>query len=109
MAKKDKSGKRKGAIGGLVGRSVGGKIVDCHANGKIIINGKPNDVNVGGLVGQSENTEIVNSSADVKVEFENETNRSEPIMELKPNIYGVGVNLRALFKKIRALFFQGSH
>ncbi len=109
MAKIDESGKRKGAVGGLVGRSIGGKIVDCHADGNIIIKGKPKDANVGGLVGQSENTEIVNSSADVKVEFENETNRSEPIIELKPNFYGIGVNLRALFKKVRAFFFQGSH
>ena len=100
MYKRDKSAKTKGAIGGLVGQAVGGKIDNCHAEGKIIIKENPEDVNVGGLVGQSENTEILNSSADVKVEFESETNPSEPIIELKPNFYGIGVNLRVLFKKL---------
>ena len=57
------------SIGGLVGRSKGGKIENCHSEGKITINGKPKDINVGGLVGQSENTEIINSSSKVKILF----------------------------------------
>jgi hypothetical protein len=32
-------------------------------------------------------------------EFENSVSRKEDIIELKPNIYGVGLNLRALWKK----------
>ena len=109
MAKRDSSGKLKGAVGGLVGRSVAGKIDNCHFKGKITINGNPAGIDVGGLIGQSENSEIVNSSADAKVEFVNETKLSEPIIELKPNFYGIGVNLRALFKRVRAFFCQGSH
>ena len=98
MAKKPQ--RTKGAIGGLVGRSDGGKIENCYAEGKIIINGNPEDVDIGGLVGQSENTEILDSSADVKIEFRNETSPNEPIIELKPNFYGIGVNLRAFFRKL---------
>ena len=54
-------------IGGLVGKSIGGKIENCHASGKIIINGVEQDINAGGLVGKVENTEIINSSSDVQI------------------------------------------
>lgn len=100
--------KRKSAVGGLVGRSIGGHIENCHFKGEITIHGNPEDVDVGGLVGRTEKTEIVNSSADAKVEFADETHPNEPIIELRPNLYGIGVNLRVLFKRTRAFFCKGS-
>ena len=96
--------KPKSAMGGLVGRSSGGRIENSHFEGKITINGNREDVDVGGLVGQSENTEIVGSSADAKVEFTDRTHSSESILELKPNFHGIGINLRALAKRIRRWF-----
>ena len=60
---------KKPAIGGLVGHSVGAKIINSHFEGKITIKGNSKDVDVGGLVGRSENTEIVNNSADAEIEY----------------------------------------
>ena len=108
--KQNKSSKKpKPAVGGLVGSSSGGRIENSHFEGKIRINGNQKDVNVGGLVGRSENTEIVNSSANAKIEFANETEPSEPIFEIKPNIYGIGVNVRALLKRVLAFLRKSSY
>jgi hypothetical protein len=108
MKKNDNPPKHKQTVGGLVGRSVGGRIENCHVKGKITINGNPDNCNVGGLVGSSEDTKILNSSADVKVEFAGQTPQTEPIIELKPNFYGLGINLRALWKKVTGLFHRTS-
>lgn len=64
--------KTKSAVGGLVGRSVGGRIENCHFEGEITIRGNPEGLDVGGLVGQQEETKIVNSSADAKIKFADE-------------------------------------
>ena len=109
METKDKHEKPKSAVGGLVGRSIGGHIKNCHFKGEIKINGNPEDIDVGGLVGQIKNTEIVNSSADAKIKFTDKMHPSEPIFELKPNLYGIGVNLRVLAEKVRAFFHNRSH
>ncbi|MGB2815525.1 MAG: GLUG motif-containing protein [Dehalococcoidales bacterium] len=59
----------KPAIGLLVGRN-NGKIINCHASGKITIHGKPEDVDAGGLIGAAgESSEVVDSSADAKIEY----------------------------------------
>ena len=108
MNKNDDAEKPRPAVGGLVGRATGGRIEDSHAKVEIRVNGKPADVDVGGLVGQSENTEIVNSSAEAKLEFADETHPGERILELKPNVYGFGVNLRPLWRKARPFFRKDS-
>lgn len=56
-------------VGGLIGMSSGVKVIDSHFKGKIVIGGKPEDMNVGGLIGQAENTEVVDSSADGEIEY----------------------------------------
>lgn len=61
--------KKENCIGGLVGKSIGGKIENCHASGKIIINGVETNLTVGGLVGEAENTEIINSTNDVDIQI----------------------------------------
>ena len=104
MKKNSDPKKSKSAVGGLVGRSIGGHMENCHFEGEITIHGNPEDVDVGGLVGQSENTEIVSSSANAKVEFVDGVHPSEPMIELKPNLYGIGLNLRVLWKRVRAFF-----
>lgn len=60
----------KGAVGLLIGHAVNSKVDNCHAEGKIIIKGKPESVDVGGLIGNIENTEVANSSADAEIEYE---------------------------------------
>jgi membrane-bound ClpP family serine protease len=67
ISKKKQRGKS--AMGLLIGRSTGGKVINCHASGKITIHGKPEDVDAGSLIGQSENTEVVGSSADAEIEY----------------------------------------
>ena len=109
MKQNKNSKKGKPAVGGLVGQSSGGRIENCHSEVKITINGNPEDIDVGGLVGRSEDTEIVNSSADAKVLFKGETQPSEPIFEIKPNFHGIGINLRALIKRIMLSRRKGSH
>jgi len=52
-------------IGGLVGRVNGGEIVDCSAEGTIIVKGSA--ANVGGLVGSIEEGEIKNSSSNTRI------------------------------------------
>ena len=66
------------AVGGLVGRSVGGRIENSSFKGKITVNGDSKDVDVGGLVGQSQDTEIVNSGADAEIERASERHLTEP-------------------------------
>ena len=102
MKQNKDSKKRKPAVGGFAGQSIGGRIENCHFEGKITINGNPEDIDVGGFVGRSEDTEIINSSANAKVSFADETQPSEPIFDIKPNFYGIGVNLRAPFMRIIA-------
>ncbi len=109
MKRNDKHKKSKSAVGGLVGRSIGGRIKDSHFKGEIKINGNPEDIDIGGLVGQSENTEIMNSSADAEIKFADKIHQSEPIIEIKPNLYGISVNLRVLAKKVRTFFYNRSH
>ncbi len=92
--------KPKPAVGGLVGQSIGGRIENSRFEGKITVNGNQEDVDVGGLVGRAENTKIVNSSADANISFAGKAQTTE-IFEIKPNIYGISVNLRALVKKIK--------
>ena len=59
----------KPAIGLLVGRN-NGKIINCHASGKITIHGKPEDVDAGGLIGTAgESSEVEGSSADAEIEY----------------------------------------
>jgi len=67
IRKKEK--RDKSAIGLLIGRSVGGKIINCHASGKITAHGKPEGVDVGSLIGQLENTEVKDSSAEAEIEY----------------------------------------
>lgn len=59
----------KPAIGGLIGRAVGGKVSHSYFKGKITIHGKPEEVDVGGLIGQGENTEVEDSSAEAEIEY----------------------------------------
>jgi hypothetical protein len=61
--------KEKRNIGLLVGKSEGGRIENCHATGKIIIDEVESDINAGGLVGHAVNTEIINSTSDVEVQY----------------------------------------
>lgn len=56
-------------VGGLIGKSSGGKVSNSHFRGKIIIQGEPEEIDAGGLIGQSENTEVVDSSADAEIEY----------------------------------------
>lgn len=58
----------KRCIGGLVGKSTGGKIINCHVSGKIAVSGKDGSSAIGGLVGEAIDTDIINSSADVTIE-----------------------------------------
>ena len=109
MNKNDDAEKPRPAVGGLVGRSKGGRIEGCHAKVEIRINGKPADVDVGALVGQSENTEIVNSSAEAKLELADEKRPDEPILMLKPNFHGVGLDLRAIWRRARRSFRKDSN
>ncbi len=67
--KRSVSSKTKSAIGGLIGKSSGGRVSNSYYKGKIIIRGKSQEVDVGGLIGQSENTEVVDSSADAEIEY----------------------------------------
>ena len=63
------SSKPRPAIGLLVGRN-NGKIINCHARGKITIHGKPGDVDAGGLIGATgKSSEVVDSSADAEIEY----------------------------------------
>lgn len=52
-------------IGGLVGKMKGGKIVNCHAEGKIISNGSV--ANIGVLVSKNDGGEIENSTSNMKI------------------------------------------
>lgn len=59
------------AIGGFAGRSVGGRIENCSATGKITVDGDSKDIDVGAFIGQSQDTQIVNSGADMEIEIKN--------------------------------------
>ncbi|MGE7912492.1 GLUG motif-containing protein [Lysinibacillus xylanilyticus] len=61
----DEKKKIQSNIGGLVGKAIGGKIDNCHVDGKIIINGEQGEY--GGLVGSAVNTEITNSTSNVEI------------------------------------------
>lgn len=76
-----KKSKKSICIGGLVGKSVGGRIENCHVSGKIIIDGVETDINAGGLVGHAENTEITNSTSDVDIQIV-ENRKFEELKEL---------------------------
>ncbi len=65
----NKKSKKTAYIGGLIGKSVGGRTENCHASGKIIIDGVETDINAGGLIGNAENTEIINSTSDVDIQI----------------------------------------
>ena len=67
IRKKGKGNKR--AIGGLIGASKGGRVINSYFKGKITIHGKPEDVDAGSLIGRSEDTEVVNSSANAEIEY----------------------------------------
>ena len=69
--------KRSSAVGGLIGRSLGGCIENCSAKGKITVNGDSRDVDVGGLVGQSQDTKIINSEADVEIKRSSESHPTD--------------------------------
>ena len=57
------------AIGGFAGRANNVKIRDSHSKSKIIVQGKPEDIDVGGFIGQGNDTEIVDSSDDAEIEY----------------------------------------
>ncbi len=58
------------SIGGLVGRMNGGRIVNCHSDVKITIEGDPERFDVGGLVGSmGDGSSITGSSANADVRF----------------------------------------
>ena len=59
----------KSAIGLLIGKSKGGRVSNCSAEGKIMFHGKPEDINIGGLIGDIENTEVTDSTANVEIEY----------------------------------------
>ena len=59
----------KSAVGGFIGRSSHVKVSHCHSEGRIIVRGKPEDINAGGLIGQAEDTEVVDSSANAEIEY----------------------------------------
>lgn len=75
--KKKKKKKKTGEIniGGIVGYSRGGSIIDCHDGSTKIIQadfedyrkGKLNGINVGGIAGKAVNTEITGSTSSGKI------------------------------------------
>ena len=47
-----------------------GEIKDCHSDMKIIIKGKPEDVNVAGFIGEAgENSEVEGCSDKTEIEY----------------------------------------
>lgn len=54
-------------IGLLVGSLNGGTIENCHASGKIIVNGEAGGVSAAGLVGSMSNGEIKNSTSNAEI------------------------------------------
>ncbi|MFH7321442.1 hypothetical protein ACHHRT_12650 [Desulfurivibrio sp. D14AmB] len=64
----DNKGKR-AAIGGIVGSSFGGKIVNCHSSCKIIVRGEVGSADVGGIAGRTRGTEVAGCTSESEIVY----------------------------------------